>query len=141
VIAPKPKTSGPGAGKKLAEKKPSLLRRLSQRVRRESQAGKDRRPSAASAGSSDEDDETMAFFAQLEANRARREQEAAANRAKLAEEARIAKAKTDAALAQELAEIARRKREEEEREEKRRNSVVAESQARMAELTFSFAWG
>jgi hypothetical protein len=115
-------------------------------IRRDKPASPEKKTSKSSAvaesGAIDEiDQETAAFFEKLEANRARREQEAAQHRHRLAEEARKEKAEADAALAAELREIERRKREDEEREERAKNAIVAESQARMNELTFDFSWG
>lgn len=87
------------------------------------------------------DPETEAFFAALDANRARREHEAEMHRRQLTEQARQQQVELEKVRAIELAQIARAQKEAMEREEELKNSYVKETQTRMAELEFTFTWG
>ena len=86
------------------------------------------------------DDETLAFFASLEKNRAAREAEAEQRRRELAEESRREAALEQARLNREM-ELIRQQQEREAREEEaRRDQYVRESQERLQALEFNFTW-
>ncbi|EGD77790.1 STE/STE20 protein kinase [Salpingoeca rosetta] len=142
------------AGKSPA-RRPSLLRRLSTRKnskRRNSATKRNSMDGLSEEKDSDEesepfdalldemDDDTKAFFQQLEANRAEREREAEQRRLQLAAEAALQRQKEQEELNQELDAIRRRTEAEIAREEKERDKVVEETQGRLQEMTFDFTF-
>lgn len=109
-----------------------------------------RRASKSSASSAESDDDSeadadleldMAFFAELEANRAERSKEGEARRLKLIEEHKIEKAKQEAEEAKVVEKIEAQMAHEQEEEDKRRDELVSNANAKLEELTFSFTWG
>ena len=108
--------------------------------------------SARSVGSDDEEggeedasdddlERDMAFFAELEANRANRSKEEDDRRLKLIEDHKIQKAAEEAEEAKVIAKIEAQQAEEQAEEDVRREDLVNSANAKLEELTFNFSWG
>eukprot|EP00730_Choanoeca_flexa_P004587 TRINITY_DN11741_c1_g1_i1.p1 TRINITY_DN11741_c1_g1~~TRINITY_DN11741_c1_g1_i1.p1 ORF type:complete len:1538 (+),score=425.01 TRINITY_DN11741_c1_g1_i1:39-4616(+) len=82
----------------------------------------------------------MAFFEQLERNRAQREKEAAERRERLMKENEEKRKQEAAELEAERAKIAQRAAEEAAEEERRLNDLVKQTENSLAGLSFNFAW-